>query len=205
MAWSAEDTFDTYSDGDLNGNNGGTGWAAAWSGSANYDVQGTTTYQGAKAITDAVGSSISRQMSADISNSNSVVYVAMRRASTSSGAHYFILQNTSAAMRVSIVFNNSGNIVGNGTTISAYSANTWYVLRVTLNVAGSTYTVATSTGAYGTASTFSAESATCNMVMTGNLRYVVLDDDTGAAGYWDYISPTSPFVVASTGNFLTVF
>ena len=48
--WSATDNFDSYSNGDLNTQNGGTGWSAAWSGATSYDVQGTTTYSGAKAV-----------------------------------------------------------------------------------------------------------------------------------------------------------
>lgn len=42
-AYDELDTIDTYSNGDLNGNNGGTGWAGAWSSNTAYDVTGANT------------------------------------------------------------------------------------------------------------------------------------------------------------------
>ena len=202
MAWVAEDLFNGYSDGDLNANNGGSGWSGAWSTNTLADVQGTVTYEGAKGILDAGGNpAASRILTTAISDSSSIMYIAMRRSSTSTGQHYIILQ-AGASSRVSIIFNNAGNILGNGTTIRTYAANTWYVLRITLNTSGNSYTVATSTDAYGTAGTFSSESSTITMGTSGNIDRVVFDADTGANSYWDYISGTSPFTSATnTGNF----
>ena len=53
MSWTAIENFNSYADGDLNGENGGSGWSGAWSGSVNYDIQGTTTYEGAKAVVNS--------------------------------------------------------------------------------------------------------------------------------------------------------
>ncbi len=47
---STADDFNSYSDGDLNGGNGGTGWATSWSGSTAYQIQGAVSYEGAKAL-----------------------------------------------------------------------------------------------------------------------------------------------------------
>ena len=206
MAWAATEDFNGYADGDLTGESGGTGWASAWSGGNEIDVQGTTVYEGAKAVvqTGASGSTLTRQFTTEISDSSSVTYVALRRSSNSSGVLYYDIRNASDQERVRITLNASGNIVANGTTIVAYSANTWYVLRITLNTSGSSFTVAYSTGAYGSASSFSADSAGISMTNTGNLERVVLTTDAVAAisNYWDYISPTTPFVAATGDNFL---
>lgn len=47
---SITDDFNSYSDGELNGGNGGTGWATSWSGSPAYQIQGAISYEGAKAL-----------------------------------------------------------------------------------------------------------------------------------------------------------
>ena len=44
------DNFNSYSDGVLNGENGGSGWNSIWTGSNAFEVQGTVTYEGAKAV-----------------------------------------------------------------------------------------------------------------------------------------------------------
>lgn len=46
MAWVAEDDFDSYSAGDLNGNNGGSGWGGAYSGGTGFDVSTSNPYGG---------------------------------------------------------------------------------------------------------------------------------------------------------------
>lgn len=196
MAWVAVETFEGYTVGEsLNGKNGGSGWAGAWTSNALPLITSSVVYEGTRAVSDAGGNPAAvRVLSSAISDSNSVVYVAMRRSSSGAGAHYFVLANSSSSARVTIKFDNAGNITGNGTTVTSYSADTYYVLRITLNTSGNTYTVAYSTGAYGSAGTFSSDTAAISMASSGDIDRVTFDADTGANSYWDYISPTSPFV-----------
>lgn len=199
MAWTAVEDFNSYSDGDLPGNNGGSGWSGAWSGSANFDVQGTTVYEGAKAIENTTSSNVSRSLTTALSGDGHKVYVAHRRTANNSGQSVIGFDNSVPVHRVTIVFNASGNIVGDGTTILAgYSANTWYVLRVTLNTDADTYTVAYSTDAYGSVGTFSSESPAITMggASSTDITAIFLDIDVGGDGYWDYISGSNPFVEA---------
>lgn len=194
MAWTAVDDFNSYSDGDLNTLNGGTGWNGAWSGSSNFDVQGSTVYEGSKAVTNTVSSNISRSLTTPVSGDGNVMYIAMRKTTNNDGGMRLLL-DSAGDRRVSISFNSGGNILGEATTITSYSANTWYVLRITLNTDANTYTVATSTGAYGSASTFSADSSAIAMTGAsgGDIATVIFDVDVGGDAFYDYISGTSPF------------
>lgn len=201
MTWVAEDTFNTYSDGDLTGNNGGTGWAAAWSGSTNFDVQGTTVYEGAKAVnnTTNANANISRQLSAAVATTGTL-YFAMRRSLNNSGQIVTNIRNQLNQNAAQVVMNASGNITaGSGgdtvTLVTGYSVNTWYVFRLAFDIAAGTYVVAYSTDAYGSAGSFSADTSAIPMTNTPvSIQYVLYDKDANAGtDLWDYVSPTSPF------------
>lgn len=205
MAWVASDTFDSYSNGSLSGANGGSGWSGAWSlFSSNWTVQGTTVYEGTKAIEQAGSTdSAARSLSSAITN-NGVVYIALRKGTTNDGELSFNLRSSVPSSRAGIKFNSSGNCVSldNGTTIiSGYTANQWYVFRITFTISGSsgTYTVAYSTGVYGSSSTFSADTSSINFIGSGtNIARITINSDTSAGtDYADYISPTSPFVTTN--------
>lgn len=203
MAWVAEDTFDSDTDGDLPGQANGTGWSAAWANGGNgtnYDIQGTTTYQGAKAVLNNTNANafVTRTLTTAISDSG-VMYFACRPGSNSAGQLVFTLRS-SVGGRANVVFNSSGNITAGGNTVlTGYSANTWYVIRITFSVTGGTYSAAYSTGTYGSAGTFSADSATATMTSSGNIDRVGIDKDARVASdYFDYISGTSPFTAATS-------
>lgn len=207
MAWVATDDFNSYSDGDLNGNNGGSGFSAAWSGSVNFDVQGTTVAEGAKAIVNTSGSNISRALTSAVSGDGNIVYFAMRNSSAAAGGAKMRFLDGSSAIREQIIMNSSGNIVlgitSPVTVLAGYSANTWYFFKLTLNVTSQTATLAYSTDAYGTAGSFSAESSSHDFSSdgTGNIANIQLDADTGSTKYWDYISDTSPYPVEDNAIF----
>jgi hypothetical protein len=203
MAWVAEELFDSYADGNLAGNNGGTGWASAWEETYlpnNLQVQGTVKYQGAKGVscTNAAGTASRRQLAADVSGAF-VVYVGVRAHQTNGGGGTLNLRSA-AGGRAYVQFDvvdgqgTVGDISINGTDtkkVVTYTANTFYVIRLTGNTTTGKFTAAYSTDAYGTAGTFSGESAECTMYSTGDLRYCTINP---GAGYdFDYISPTSPF------------
>lgn len=202
MAWVATDNFDSYSNGDLNGGSGGSSWSTNWSGSTSFDVQGTTVYQGSKAITNTNNGEVSIQRTFS-AVSDGVVYFAVRKTSNSAGGFLISLRNSSDSSRGYVFFDNSSNIIaGTGTVLSGYSANTWYVIRLTFNATLGTYSAAYSTDAFGTAGTFSADSTPAVMGNTGDITRIQFahdyDGGTGVTSYFDYISPTSPFVEAPT-------
>jgi hypothetical protein len=138
-AFSITDNFNSYSDGDLNGTNAGSGWSGAWSGNVNYDVQGTTVYEGAKGIQDAVGSNqnhtITRDFSGEISGD---LYMAWRQSTVTGACPYLILReggSSRAILRGPCVANSNLTIYdyspGSYETVqSGLSANTWYILHV---------------------------------------------------------------------------
>jgi hypothetical protein len=205
MAWTAEDTIESYSVGTLNAGAGGTGWSGDWGavGSFNpsqFSVVTTTAYEGTKAVIadGGTGPAIGRALSTSISAS-AVLYIAMRRTTTGGvNEGQFTLRNTSDQQRVGVFFNISGRIIlgsgGGAVDVAPYSINTWYVIRLTFNPATNAATMAYSTNSYGSAGTFSAESSSYTMGNTGDVAWLVLnggDDDTMM---FDYISGTSPFV-----------
>lgn len=204
MAWTAEDNFDSYADGDLTGENGGSNWGAAWSGDTDFDVQGTVVYQGAKAVIEAAGAagSINRQLGSNITAGT--VYVAMRASGTGGalGDMVTFLQDSGGTNRMAISFD-GGNIRinNNGTyeTIGTYVANTWYVIGFDFdNVAQpNLYRCNIDGGTYSVYKTVVGGSYT-------NIGFFKLEGDGGGSvnRYWDYISPTSPF--ASNKHFLSL-
>lgn len=204
MAWVAEQTFEALSNGDLNGQAGGTGFTGNWSGSTNYDVESTVAYEGSKGVINNVNANadITATLTSAVSGAF-VVYFAMRRGSTSAGQTYSKLRSA-GGNRCEVIFQDTGNVVavnsgvGLETIITGYVANTWYVFRVTGNTTAGTYTVAYSTDPYGSAGTFSAESISLTMGSTGDITAFRFDRDASTANdYWDYISPTTPFPAPS--------
>src|SRR3990167_10083245 len=89
MAWVADADFNGLTDGNLTGQAGGSGWSNNWGdvGSFNPDntnVQGTTVYEGAKAVRNADGlSAIGRTLTTALTAGNTgVIYLALRRTKT---------------------------------------------------------------------------------------------------------------------------
>lgn len=133
MAWIARETFDSYSDGDVNTLNGGSGWSAGWAkSSGTINVQGTTTYQGSKALKANASASAIYDRTLTTAVSAGTMYVAMRSSSTSIVAYFILLE--SGTGRMYIKFDNDGNIKyfdnSSYVTIQAYSADTWYLIGI---------------------------------------------------------------------------
>ena len=192
MAWVAVETFDTYSDGDLNGNNGGSGWAAGWSGDADYDVQGTITYNGsAKAVsTTGANGTIARTLTS--ASSSGVVYVAIRYAvATDDFQVDFITSGVNKMCRYG--FRNTNDLVvlhSGGVTVldTAASTTTWYLAEITYN--GTTFDIRYHNGtAWSTPVTGLGYEGGA-----GDLTIVSLNGGLTQTCYVDYISPTNPIV-----------
>ena len=139
--WTAKEDFESYADTDiLTGKTGGTGWSAAWDetfegGTTQWTVTNGQAVEGSlSAYWNPVASAITgehRTLTTQVDTDNSTVYVSIRMESTS-GRMYLRYKTSSAATRIQVQFNTSGNIVGrdNATdrTIpggSSYSSATW--------------------------------------------------------------------------------
>lgn len=209
MAWVAEATFEGLSNADLNGQGGGSGWDTNWSGSANYDVQNTVAYEGSQGVVNASGSNVQRTLTTGLSGTDNVLYIAARKTSTSAGVWKLrLIDNPVTTILGQVSMNASGNIRARAdesvSVLTGYSANTWYVLRITINQTAETYKVAYSTDAYGSAGSFSADSSDASFESSGTVGGLQFDADTGNTNYWDYISGTSPFPAGSTAHDLSL-
>lgn len=213
MAWVAEETFESYSDtADINGGSGGSGFAGNWYRSGGSIVCTTAAaFEGSKSASGTSAGLSSqnyqRQLSADFSGYG-VIYVAMRRTSNSSGSMRWNFRSTGDSGRVSVYMASDGYIklksetAGTTQNIMAYSANTTYVVRISVNTSTGVATAAASAAIYGSAGSFSPECTSVSFT-TGDWRYILIDLDPDGAGsgvtnYWDYLSPTSPFAYTST-------
>jgi hypothetical protein len=118
--------FNSYTNGDLNGQGG-------WSGDTRFDVQGTTVYEGAKAVQVSGGPantfiSIQKSLTTNLNSVELRVY--LRAAQTNLSTGYAGILNTAGAligrgMTSSIAtFQAQGQTSANDGT---YVANTWYL------------------------------------------------------------------------------
>lgn len=133
MAWVAEENFDSYSVGDLTGNNGGSGWSGAWGvvlSDTLYDVVTDDFYGGTKSVKGVNAANLSRGLTTGVSSG--VLYYAHKYTSGSSDAKLGFWVTPHSALAYYILFN-AGNISCQGTTlVSGFSTSTWYLFEVTL-------------------------------------------------------------------------
>jgi len=194
MAWVAEDNFDSYSDGDLNGNNGGSGWSAAWAGDVDYDVEGTTVYQGAKAVSgiNANGSIIRTLTSTTTSGT---VYFAMRMDDTSGDGGILFRNGADTTTYILIKFNTTDIVVSNGfetttTYISGFTTGAWYLFEIAYN--GASYDIRYHNGtSWSSPNTYSVDTNSA-------IDTIRLNAGNNNDFYFDYISPTNP--IPETGG-----
>lgn len=213
MAWVAIDNFDSYADGDLAGENGGSGFSAGWVNQAvaTENVQGTTVYQGTKAVTinnALLNTFYTRALTSAVSGNGNIVYFAIRRTLNNAGeVSISFRSNTGANSRVAVRMNSAGNITLVGSTtvtlVTGYSTSQWYAIRLTLNITAGTATAATSTSAYQGGGSWSSESSSVTLASTGNIDAVGLGTDASmSTDTFDII--TSADIIAGTTNIKTV-
>lgn len=191
MAWVAEEDFNSYDNGDLNGKNGGSGWASAWSGSTAYDVQSTTRFEGAKAVINTTNSSTNISRALTTATSSGVVYFTMRFAS--GGYMETQFKNSVNGTRFYVVYNNyTGNIalIGSSsvTLVSSASVDTWYSVEVTYNTG--TNSVTAKTKPVGGA--WSSASSDAGMTSTGSVDNITLAHENAEDTFWDSFSASEP-------------
>lgn len=202
MAWVAEDTFDSYSDGDLNGSNGGTGFSAAWSGSTAFDVQGSVTYgSSTKAIigTNANGS-ITRTLTSTVTAGEMFFAMRVDVIGSNQDMQLDLVNSGGAATAARISMRTAGStknlqVLGAATTtlLTPFVLSTWYLFDVKFNgdntldirysTDGATWSAWTTNLGYGTAAAIESVRFNCSGSITP---------------YWDYISPTNPIASASS-------
>jgi hypothetical protein len=137
MAYAGKDSFDSYSNGGLNGLNGGSGFDAAWSAHADIVVQSTTKFKGSKAITNsnlAASRTAYRTFSAQSSGS---AYIAIRRQTGNMGANGGIeiysggswittpIALTTAAGNTGLLYYSGG-----WNKYSDYTADSWIIVNL---------------------------------------------------------------------------
>lgn len=119
------DNFDSYTDGDLNGQ-------GSWSGGTDFDIQGTTTQGGAKAVlnTAAASSSISKNFTGSATGVQSLYG---RTADVTSDAVWSIRMGESGSAKHYIKTNGGQVQYFNGAAyanLGAVSADTWFKLDI---------------------------------------------------------------------------
>lgn len=192
--WAFEDDFDTYSDGDLNGQ-------GSWSGNAAFDVQGSVVHHGTKAVSLVLSNDVTINSPSFTSAANGTAYVSMRATNVSmaasSGGMVSVLKtaaDTAIAyiglvadkLRISI---NGGVWADTGISVVA---NIWYRIAIAFEtgaggwegLAADTYKVSIDNGA----SWSGAESLVAS---SGVEKLTLAVDGPGGSGtgYWDFISP----------------
>lgn len=202
MAWTATDDFNGYSNGDLAGQGGGSGWSGNWVNglTAQMLVTGAQTYEGAKSVDTNDASSNTfyyRLLASPISSNGNVMYYALRKSLNNSGEVMGGLRS-SGGSRLSVALNAAGNLTLSGSTVvdlvTGFSVNTWYIVRVTFNVVANTATAAWSTASFGGTGSWSAESSAITMAGSGDIdRFQIQSDPNAGTSFLDYISDTEPF------------
>lgn len=139
MAWVAVDNFDSYSDGDLNGDNGGSGFSGAWSADLTYDVQGTTVYQGTKAVTCA-GVNVDAIRTLTTGVSSGIVKIALRSTQFANNVGGFVLRESGsskirATLEVGAIRLQNGAQSASVDIVPSASANTWYEIHIEIDAA----------------------------------------------------------------------
>jgi len=192
MATIFEDDFNSYTDGDLNGQGG-------WSGDTAYDVQGTIVKEGAKAV--ECGSVVNVGIYKDGTPRNDGRITAYLRRNTNSSGRSYLTIKEGTTICANVRFMDDGNLQvhrnGAWETYLAYSADIWYCIEIEWRSSDHKVRYRVNGGAWtdwGTAT---------NEWVTGldRVRFDVWDQSAGDVGYWDYVAeyPMPPVVGRSFG------
>ena len=212
-AYAGIDNFESYSVGDLNGGNGGSGFSDAWGTTTLVDVQSTVTRNASstRAVTVTAANVpsepyIARTLTTGADSGD--FYGSMRKSLTSGVQDYFFYGGATLAFYVR--FDSAGNINLVGTTtvaiVTSPSANQWYDINVNWVSATSVkarYKLNTDTswGSFTTAVTLSGGISSITIVKIG-----CQNNGTAPDMYWDDIQNTDPTPVTATSgkNFPTL-
>lgn len=189
-AWVATDDFESYSNGDLNGQSGGTGWSGAWSGSTAFDVQGTTVYEGTKAVKATNPNGVIDRILTTGTNSGTVYFALRRSGTTNDGTVDFRASGTNK-IRISLNDNNIRAYDNSSfnTILTGFATDTWYLFEVI-------YTDTSYTIKYHDGASWSSSYGPYT-IDSGNVTGIRLSGGGSGTGdiYWDYIGDTDPTVI----------
>jgi hypothetical protein len=213
--WSATENFDSYSVGGLNGNNGGSGWSAAWVSNA-AGVVSVTQFQSSPnglLCADTVGNSVdaTRTLTTGVTTGICRVYMLAVNVPTGTKGYYPALFYEGVNLRFVIgwgtnaTFNNANNIAfgDNGTnwvTLSTTaSAATWYYVDVEFDKANNRARASFNGGAWSSYVTASGGSYT----QIDKLRITTADGNAVDQGYYiDSIGVGTGPATATTASFI---
>jgi hypothetical protein len=187
LAASVTETFDACSDGDTNGYN-------SWSGSVNFDCQGTVTQSGAKAVVHQTAASGVIAKSFGSTDATGTQQIYGRVAGTTD--ELWMVRLREAGSSTIIVKTNGGNLQyfdgGSYVTIGAVSLNTWFQLDVEWDAASDTARYRLDGGSWTSFVSF-------NGTITTGIDDVALVKGAAnaTAAYWDTLSPAGAVAAAA--------
>lgn len=194
------DNFDSYSDGDLNGQ-------GSWTADALVDVQSVVSQSATKAVTRAStgGLSTSKKTITTISNDGATVSFYVRSTITNDGGGGsfggMILSSTNEIARVVMSQDNNDIRLIGATTVSLLSApttNTWYQVTIEIDFTNDRVRAKVDSGAFssyvnGTSGAF-AQVDTIGLVWGGTTGSVYIDT-------FEYTTTQNLTLTASVGTF----
>ena len=198
MAWTYEQTFNSLSGGDLNGQD-------SWGGGTNntrFDVQSSVVFEGANAVSNTQpGDASSSEIIRTVTGINSgIVYVSIRR--TAAAGNLSIKLGESASSKMYVVMDTLGNIVTlsgalfTSNTIQAYSNDTWYRIGIEFDNVGQPNKFRANVDG----GSFTSWLDVTNTSYT-NIDEIHLDSSdaiSGVTDYYDFISPN--YTASATTN-----
>lgn len=210
------ENFNSYSDGNINGANAGSGWNDAWSvqcpfwqncASSQIAVEGTTVSEGAKAVgltAGAVEPLLARHFNILTSG---VAHVAMRKEQSSNdGVMFMLTEGTTSedfgGNRVCSVYFLGGNIIYEGTTtatIQGYSPATWYDIYIQFDASTKQCRYKVGSGSWTSWIGF----LTTETGITGASFNYIQAAGGDVMGYWDDFSISSLTAGTTTETFPT--
>jgi len=123
----AEDDFESYSLGGLNGENGGTGWSSAWSATGFEVVSGESPTD-----TNSVETTATNEPIAERTTDPQTHFVMTwdQKVSATGGNTFGVRIRGGGQTKSSFNFNNDGTISLNGTGEGTWDADTWYNIQL---------------------------------------------------------------------------
>lgn len=185
--WISTDNFDSYSTGGLNGDNGGSGWSAAWVASASVQVENTVVHSASNAVVTSVAGDEGDRAITGISSGSLDIY--MRATSNSANGPMIILRdNAGSETQMLVAFKSDGtwcarNAGAACTSLgTSYAIDTWYKVTIVFNVSTAKYDVYVDGTLIGNQLGFQfGGGANIDQLGLGNLG--------GTTGYFDDIAP----------------
>lgn len=196
--WTYEQKFNTLNDGDLNGQD-------SWSGNAQFDVQTSETYEGAKAVAITNPSGNPEVLRNVTAVADGTVYFTMRSTVNNKAFQIDLLDVGVGIVRTQFSSNGQIQTLEPGPTyvsLQAYNANQWYVAKVTFNGTTDQHSISIHDGSswsdYGPYTTYEVG----EFVQVERIN--VWAEDGTLVAYFDTITPTDPVVAVARRMWQTI-